>query len=59
MDEHFVQIHLREFKPEDLAGQDLVIAATNIPALNREVQRAAKEQGKLINVADTPDLCDF
>lgn len=59
MDEHYVQIHLREFKPEDLAGQDLVIAATNIPALNREVQLAAKEQGKLINVADTPDLCDF
>ncbi len=38
---------------------DLVIAATNIPELNREVHRIAKANGKLINVADTPDLCDF
>lgn len=57
--EHFVQIHQRAFHPDDLQGHDLVIAATNIPELNREVQEAAKRLGKLINVADTPDLCDF
>lgn len=59
MDEHFVQIQQREFSEADLAGHDLVIAATNIPELNRAVQTAAKRLGKLINVADTPDLCDF
>ena len=38
---------------------DLVISATDIPDLNIEVHRLAKQKGKLINVADTPDLCDF
>ena len=57
--QHFVQIHRRAFQAEDLQGHDLVIAATNIRELNQEVQREAKIQGKLINVADTPDLCDF
>lgn len=57
--EHFVQIERREFREEDLQGHDLVIAATNIPELNRAVQAAAKAYGKLINVADTPGLCDF
>jgi siroheme synthase-like protein len=54
-----VQIQHKTFQIEDIQGYDLIIAATNIPELNREVQEAAKLAGKLINVADTPDLCDF
>lgn len=38
---------------------DIVVAATNIKSLNKEVYQAAKDQKVLINVADTPDLCDF
>lgn len=49
----------RPFSPEVLDGFDIVIAATNIKALNMEVYAAAKEKKVLVNVADTPDLCDF
>ncbi|MEM6724129.1 MAG: NAD(P)-dependent oxidoreductase, partial [Bacteroidota bacterium] len=31
----------------------------NIPELNKQVYRDAKSRQVLINVADTPDLCDF
>ncbi len=59
MEEHRVTIQKRKFREEDVQGQDLVIAATNFRDLNQEVRRAAKQAGKLVNVADTPDLCDF
>lgn len=54
-----VNIIKRPFEPNDIDGHDLIIAATNIKELNQEVQSIAKSKGKLINVADTPDLCDF
>ena len=54
-----VEIIKKEFAVSDISGHDLIVAATNIRALNHEVQRAAKAAGKLINVADTPELCDF
>jgi precorrin-2 dehydrogenase/sirohydrochlorin ferrochelatase len=57
--EHRVTIRRRPFHPGDIDGHDLVIAATDIRELNGEVRRQAKARGKLINVADTPDLCDF
>lgn len=43
----------------DLVGYDLIVSATNFKEVNLEVHRYAKAMGKLINVADTPDLCDF
>ncbi len=49
----------RKFVESDLEGKDIIIAATNIKTLNEEVWSLAKQRGKLINVADTPDLCDF
>lgn len=52
-------IRQKPFAEEDIEGYDIVIAATNIPELNKEVWKVAKAKGKLINVADTPDLCDF
>jgi len=57
--EHHVHIVRKPFELADLDGRDLVVAATNIPELNKEVHAAAKERGILINVADTPALCDF
>jgi len=54
-----VTIVKKTFEVSDIDGHDLIVAATNIRELNHEVQRAAKAAGKLINVADTPDLCDF
>jgi precorrin-2 dehydrogenase/sirohydrochlorin ferrochelatase len=44
---------------EYLTEKDLVIAATCIKDLNKQVWSDAKLNKILINVADTPDLCDF
>ena len=54
-----VSIIKKTFEPSDVVGKDLVIAATDIKALNQEIQQVAKAHKILINVADTPDLCDF
>lgn len=47
------------FDPSVVKQFDLIIAATNIHSLNKEVYDAAKAHDKIINVADTPHLCDF
>ena len=49
----------KPFEPEDARGFDLVIAATNFRELNEQVRQAAKGYGALVNVADSPELCDF
>lgn len=54
-----VSLRRRKFKSSDLMGKDVVIAATNDRILNRYVHGLAKSQHLLVNVADTPDLCDF
>jgi siroheme synthase-like protein len=54
-----VQIINKTFEPTDINGKDLVIAATDIKSLNLEIQQAAKQNKVLVNVADTPALCDF
>lgn len=54
-----VKIIQKEFEETDVEGFDLVIAATNFRATNILIQKAAKANGILINVADTPELCDF
>ena len=42
-----------------LGGKHIVIAATDDKLVNRQVRDEAKERFLLVNVADTPDLCDF
>lgn len=42
-----------------LSDIDLVIAGTNDKAANKQVQADCKIRRILVNVADTPDLCDF
>lgn len=54
-----VQLVGRNFRPGDLSGKDLVILATDDPELHKRIRAAARKQRILINVADTPDLCDF
>jgi len=54
-----VKIIKKEFEASDMEGKDIAIAATNIKALNKEVQQIAKANKVLVNVADTPALCDF
>lgn len=54
-----VTVIQKAFEPSDTEGFDLVVAATNFEHLNREVRAAAKAHNALVNVADTPGLCDF
>jgi precorrin-2 dehydrogenase/sirohydrochlorin ferrochelatase len=42
-----------------LGGKHIVIAATDDKAVNRLIHDQAKERFLLVNVADTPELCDF
>ena len=54
-----VKLKLKPFDIKDLRGIDLVIVGTTIENVKEEVHTAAKSLGILINVADTPELCDF
>ena len=51
--------HQREYAAGDLEGQFLVVAATDVPAVNRAVFAEAEERGLLINAVDDPPFCDF
>jgi len=42
-----------------LVDKDLVIAATDNFDVNKQIYQDAKSRNLLINVADTPELCDF
>ncbi len=54
-----VKIIQKEFDKGDVEGFDLVIVATDIKTLNQKIHAAAKTNKILVNVADTPNLCDF
>ena len=54
-----VNIIERKFKDEDLNDIELVILATDNRELHEYIRKIAKEKGLLLNVADTPELCDF
>jgi uncharacterized protein len=49
----------REYRSEDLNEIDLVIVAINDKQMSLAIQQDVKAKGKLVNVADTPALCDF
>lgn len=54
-----IQLVQERYHPLYLSDKDLVIAGTNDKAVNKQVQRDCKAHRILVNVADTPDLCDF
>lgn len=49
----------RKVEEGDIERHDLIVSATNFPEINRQVHTWAKQYGKIVNVADTPSLCDF
>jgi siroheme synthase-like protein len=49
----------KEFEVSDLDNKDLVIAATGNRLVSELIRKEASVRKILINVADTPDLCDF
>ncbi|QIX62214.1 bifunctional precorrin-2 dehydrogenase/sirohydrochlorin ferrochelatase [Hymenobacter sp. BT18] len=57
----YPQVQLREepYTDELLEQADIVFAATDDPALHARIKQAARSRHLLVNVADTPPLCDF
>ncbi|MGB5426714.1 MAG: siroheme synthase CysG [Gammaproteobacteria bacterium] len=49
----------REFHDEDIRECVLVIAATDVKAVNRRVSELANAQRIPVNAVDSPDLCSF
>lgn len=49
----------RAYQPGDESAFFLIICATDDEAVSQAVAAAAKAQGKLLNVCDVPDLCNF
>lgn len=54
-----LSLDYKAYDISDIENADLIIAATCIHELNQQVQQDAKQLRILINVADTPDICDF
>ncbi len=54
-----VNLYERNFKLWDLWDKDLVMLATDNPGLHKTIRKIARTRRLLVNVADTPDLCDF
>jgi len=54
-----IKVKQKAFSASDLNNKHIVIAATNDKKTNREICLRAKERELLVNVADTPALCDF
>jgi siroheme synthase-like protein len=54
-----IRLVQRAYAEADLDAHDIVFAATDDPALHRVIKAAARQRRLLVNVADTPALCDF
>ena len=54
-----VTLKQRAFGMSDLDGISLALLATESRETNRRIGLVAKSRNILVNVADTPDLCDF
>jgi siroheme synthase-like protein len=49
----------RPFELTDLENKELVFLATDNSSLHAHIKELASQRGILVNVADTPHLCDF
>lgn len=54
-----IRLIQRDYKPGDLTGAAIVIAATDKQEINRRVAEEAKRVGALVNVVDDPEPSSF
>ncbi len=54
-----IVLQARPFESIDLDNCEIVIVAVNDKSISESIYTEAKQKGKLLNVADTPELCDF
>ena len=55
----FVVLKYRKFEEQDLEGISLAVLATDNVKIHHYIHELAVERNLLVNVADTPDLCDL
>ena len=58
-EKHHIEIIQEAYKVSHLYNKDLVIVATDDNHVNIQAYNDCKKQNLLVNVADTPHLCDF
>ena len=54
-----VKLVQKAYEESDLLEKDMVIAATDSLEVNKQVYSDCKKRHILVNVADTPEYCDF
>jgi uncharacterized protein len=54
-----VTVLQRPYILEDLEQADIIIVAVNSHEVSRQIRNEAHHNGKLVNIADKPELCDF
>ncbi len=54
-----IELAMRKFEYKDLEDAGIAILATDNPGLHQEIREWSKQRHLLLNVADTPHLCDF
>ena len=54
-----IKILQKQYEASDLNDVQIVIIAINDQEISQEIRNEAKQHGKLVNVADKPELCDF
>lgn len=54
-----VQLIQDAYHSKYLKNKQLIIGATNFEEVNHQIYHDAKQQNILVNIADTPDYCDF
>ena len=54
-----ITIEQKPYSISDLENADLIIAAVNSLKTSEQIRNDAHQKGKLVNVADKPELCDF
>ena len=54
-----VELIERGYKSSDLDNAQVIIIAVDDPLTSKLIRNEAHKKGKLVNVADKPELCDF
>lgn len=56
---HGVQLFEQNYEDQFLENKHIVIATTDVEAVNKQVHADCKQRNILVNLADNPPYCDF
>ncbi len=58
-DKELIELHKRDFEPQDLEDSFMVFVATDDNKINEQVSAMCRERGVMVNAVDDPPNCDF